>query len=133
MPVGHLQDGTMTNYAAKDVDAYISAAPERARTHLREIRSAIKSAVPKAEEGISWGKPYYRHQGMLAGFDAFKNHVSFEIWADELKDKDRKALEDKGYKTAKRTFQVRYDQKVPKTLIKSLVKAQAKANEAAEK
>jgi uncharacterized protein YdhG (YjbR/CyaY superfamily) len=123
----------MTNYAAKDVDDYISAAPEPARPHLKAIRSAIKSAVPKAEEGLSWGKPYYRHYGMLAGYDAFKNHVSFEIWADELTGKDRKALEDDGYKTGKRTFQVKYDQKVPTTLIKSLVKAQAKANEAAER
>ena len=123
----------MTNYSAKDVDGYISAAPEEARPHLKQIRAAIKSAVPKAEEGLSWGKPYYRHHGMLAGFDAFKNHVSFEIWADELKSKDRKALEDDGYKTGKRTFQISYDQKVPAALIKSLVKAQAKVNEAAEK
>ncbi len=119
----------MTNYSAKDVDEYISAAPDQTRSHLEAIRTAIKSAVPKAEEGISWGKPYYRFHGMLAGFDAFKNHVSFEIWADELESKDRKALEDEGYKTAKRTFQIRYDQKVPSAAIKSMVKAQAKANE----
>ncbi len=119
----------MTNYSAKDVDEYIAAAPDQARSHLQDIRAAIKSAVPKAEEGISWGKPYYRYHGMLAGYDAFKNHVSFEIWADELESKDRKALEDEGYKTAKRTFQIGYDQKVPSAVIKSMVKAQAKANE----
>jgi uncharacterized protein len=119
----------MTNYSAKDVDGYISAAPEQARPHLEKVRAAVKSAVPKAEETISWGKPYYRYHGMLAGFDAFKKHVSFEIWADELKDKDRKALEDKGYKTAKRTFQISYDQEVPTTMIKSMLKAQAKVNE----
>ena len=79
----------MTNYSAKNVNEYISAAPKEARAHLREIRAAIKSAVPKAEEGISYGKPYYKHHGMLAGFDAFKNHISFEIWADELRRADR--------------------------------------------
>jgi uncharacterized protein len=119
----------VTNYSAKNVDEYIAAAPGRARAHLEEIRAAIKSAVPEVEEGISWGKPYYRHHGMLAGYDAFKNHVSFEIWADELESKDRKALEDRGYKTGKRTFQIRYDQKVPSAVIKSLVRAQAKVNE----
>jgi uncharacterized protein len=123
----------MTNYSAKDVDDYIADAVDDARPHLREIRSAIKSAVPDVEEGLSWGKPYYRHHGMLAGFDAFKKHVSFEIWADELPDKDRKALEEKGYKTGKRTFQISYDQRVPTTQIKALVKAQAKANVAARK
>ncbi len=119
----------MTNYSAKNVDEYIAACPDRARSHLEDIRAAIKSAVPKADEGMSWGKPYYRYHGMLAGFDAFKNHVSFEIWADELESKDRQALEEGGYKTGKRTFQIRYDQKVPSALIKSLVKAQAKVNE----
>jgi uncharacterized protein len=119
----------VTNYSAKNVDEYIAAAPEPARPHLEEVRAAIKSAVPRAEEGISWGKPYYRYHGMLAGFDAFKNHVSFEIWADELAAKDRKTLEEDGHKTGKRTFQIRYDQEVPSAVIKSLVTAQAKVNE----
>jgi uncharacterized protein len=119
----------VTNYSAKNVDEYIGGAPEPARPHLEEVRAAIKSAVPKAEEGISWGKPYYRYHGMLAGFDAFRNHVSFEIWADELAAKDRKTLEEDGYKTGKRTFQIRYDQKVPSGVIKALLKAQAKLNE----
>jgi uncharacterized protein len=57
-------------------------------------------------------------------------HISFEIWADELRSSDRKVLEDKGYKTGKRTFQIRYDQKVPSSLIKAMVKALAKDNEA---
>src|SRR5688500_18434816 len=119
----------MTNYAAGTVAKYISAAPEKARPHLKDIRAAIKSAVPKAEEEISWGKPYYKYHGMLGGFDAFKNHVSFEVWADELQDKERRALEERGYKTGKRTFQIAYDQKVPATLIKTVLKAKAKANE----
>ena len=119
----------MTNYAASTVAKYISAAPEKARPHLKEVRAAIKSAVPKAEEEISWGKPYYRYHGMLAGFDAFKNHVSFEIWADELEKQHRDKLEERGYKTGKRTFQIGYDQDVPTAVIKTLVKAQAKANE----
>jgi uncharacterized protein YdhG (YjbR/CyaY superfamily) len=119
----------MTNYEAGTVAKYISAAPEKARPHLKDIRAAIKSAVPKAEEEISWGKPYYRYHGMLAGFDAFKNHVSFEIWADELEKQHRDKLEERGYKTGKRTFQISYDQDVPTAVIKTLVKAQAKANE----
>jgi uncharacterized protein YdhG (YjbR/CyaY superfamily) len=122
----------MTNYAVKDVDAYISAAAKEARPHLEAVRAAVRSAVREAEEAIKWGKPFYAHHGMLAGFDALKNHISFEIWADELRSSDRKALEDKGYKTGKRTFQIRYDQKVPSALIKSMVKALARENEAKE-
>lgn len=120
---------TMTNYSARDVDEYISAAPEQARAHLKKVRAAIKAAVPEAEEEISWGKPYYKFHGMLGGFDAFKNHVSFEVWAEALKDEQRKALEELGYETGKRTFQIGYDQAVPTSAIKSLLKAQAKANQ----
>jgi uncharacterized protein YdhG (YjbR/CyaY superfamily) len=43
----------MTNYSAKNVNEYISGARKEVRSYLREIRAAIKSAVPKAEEGIS--------------------------------------------------------------------------------
>jgi uncharacterized protein YdhG (YjbR/CyaY superfamily) len=122
-------DVILTNYSAKDVDEYISGAPKESRLHLSEIRAAIKSAIPKAEERISWGKPYYKYLGMLAGFDALKNHISFEIWTDELQSKDRKMLEEKGYKTGKRTFQISYDQKVPTAVIKKMLKKQAKINE----
>lgn len=123
----------MTNYSAKTVAQYIAAAPAEARSHLREIRAAVKSAVPKAKEGIHWGKPYYDQDGMLAGFDALKNHITFELWADELNSKERKALEGSDYKTGKRSFQINYDQKVPTASIKRLVKAQAKLNAAKAK
>jgi uncharacterized protein len=123
----------MTNYSAKSVSAYISAAPKEARAHLKEIRAAVKSATPKAEEGIHYGKPYYKYHGMLAGFDAYKNHIGFEIWADKLTSDDRKKLKEKGYKTGGRTFQISYDQKVPSAMIKKMVKAQAKINEAKSK
>jgi uncharacterized protein YdhG (YjbR/CyaY superfamily) len=118
----------MTNYSAKNVDEYISGAPKEAHSHLREIRAAIQAVAPEADEGIRWGKPYYKFQGMLGGFDVFKNHISFEIWADELQSKDRTWLEEKGYKTAKRTFQIRYTQKVPTSIIQQMVQALAKRN-----
>lgn len=119
----------MTNYSVDNVDDYIEAAPQEARSHLAEIRAAVKSAVPEVEEGIKWGKPYYQHPaGMLSGYDAYKHHIGFEVWADKLPDDDRNKLEEKGYKTTKRTFHIRYDQEVPATIIKRMVKAQAKLN-----
>lgn len=119
----------MTNYSVKNVDEYISASPEVSHSHLKEIRAAVKSAVPEAEEGISYGKPYYKYLGMLGGFDVYKKHIGFEIWSDALKDEDRKALEEKGYKTGSRTFQIGFDQKVPTEIIKKMFKEQAKFNE----
>lgn len=119
----------MTNYSVKNVDEYIANSAQEAQPHLKEIRAVIKSAVPGIEEKISWGKPYYKHNGFLAGFDAMKKHISFEIWTDEFTAKERKLLEQNGYKAGKRTFQIRYDQEVPKEIIKAMVHSQAEKNE----
>ena len=119
----------MKNYNAKDVDEYIASADKEARPKLKELREIIKSAAPKAEEGISWGVPFYKYHGVLAGFAAFKNHVSFGL-VTVLQSKDRKMLEKKGYKTGKKTIQINFDQKVPTITIKQILKAKLKMNEA---
>ena len=119
----------MRNYGAKDVDFYIASADREARPKLKELRKLIKSAIPKVEEGISWGIPFYKYHGLLVGFSPFKNHVSFGFVV-VLQSKDRKMLEEKGYKTGKKTIQIKFDQKVPTTAIKQILKAQAKMNEA---
>ena len=41
---------------------------------------------------------------------------------------DRTALEAKGYKVLKDTFQIKFDQKVPAAAIKQILKAKVKAN-----
>ena len=119
----------MKNYLAKNVDEYIANATKEAQFKLREMRAVIKSATPKAEEGISWGIPFYKYQGVLAGFAAFKNHISFGF-VKVLQSKDRKMLEKKGYITGKKTIQIKFNQKVPTTTIKQILKAKAKINEA---
>ena len=119
----------MKNYSAKNVDAYIANAPKEARPKLREVRATIKSAVPKAEEGISWGVPFYKYNGLLAGFAALKNHVDFGL-AFALQSKDREMLEKKGYATGKKTVQIGFDQKVPAEEISRILKAREKLNEA---
>ena len=118
----------MKNYSAKNVDEYIAGAPEEARPKLREIRALIKSAVPKVEEKISWGVPFYRYHGALVGFATFKNHVSFGLGLAGLQNEDREMLEKKGYITGKKIIQIRFDQKLPTGAIKQILKAQAKTN-----
>lgn len=117
----------MRNYKAKDVDEYIAGSDGKARPILKEIRKVIKSTIPEAEERISWGVPFYRYYGLLAGFSVFKNHASFGL-AFTLQEKDRKVLEEKGYKTGSKTIQIRFDQKVPAVVIKKILKEKARAN-----
>lgn len=118
----------MKNYKAKDVDSYIASAPIEARPHLKELREIIKSTIPSVEEKISWGVPFYRYQGPLVGFASFKNHVSFGLGLSGLSREERKILEEKGYKTGSKIVQIRFDQKVPSTMIRQILKAQAKIN-----
>ena len=117
----------MKDLKPKTVDEYIEMATEESQEIMNELKTLIESTVPKAEGGISWNVPIYKYNGILAGFDVAKKHVSFGI--DCLNDKHREILKDKGYKTGKSTIQIKFDQKVPTKEIKRLIKEQAKLNE----
>ena len=119
----------MKNYDAADVDAYIASMAPEARQKLEELRALIKKTVPQAKESISWGIPFYKHHGLLAGFAAFTKHISFGL-AFVIENVYREELEETGYKTGKKTIQIGLDQELPVAMIKKLLKARAKLNEA---
>lgn len=112
---------------SKTIEEYIQSAPEESQKVMEELKELIETAVPEAEGGISWNVPIYKYNGILAGFDVAKQHVSFGI--DSLKEEDRKILKEKGYKTGKSTIQIKFDQKVPVEEIKQLIKKQLISNE----
>lgn len=118
----------MKNYSAKNIDEYIKNAPEGARNKMLELRAVIKSAIPKADEVISWGIPFYKYHGYLAGFSAFKKHISFGFMA-VLENDIRERLEAKGYITSKKIIQIKFAQKIPVAEIRQILKAQIKINE----
>lgn len=96
---------------------------------LRLIRQSIRSAVPKAEETLSYGMPYYRYCGRLAYFGAFPDHVSyFVLPGRSVETTFANAIAP--YRTGKATLQFPIGTKVPVTLIRRLAKARARENEA---
>lgn len=109
-----------------DVDAYIAAAPKESRAKLRQLRRVIKAAAPKAVEGISYGMPYYAHQGRLVYFAGYKNHVGLYAAVPQ---NDAYAKERKRYMAAKSTLQLPIDEPLPVALITKLVKARVKEND----
>ena len=113
----------------KNVDSYIANSGSKACPILQELRNIIKSVVPKAEEGINWGFPFYKYYGTLAHFAEYKNHVAIGFGSD-LQNKNRELLEKNGYAIGQKRIQIKFDQKVPTTAIKQILKAQAKMNEA---
>lgn len=116
----------------EDVDSYISNSAEEARLKLRQMRETLRAAVPEAQESISWGVPFYRYHGALAGFAAYKKHVSFGL-AVAIQPEDRNRLEEQGYRTGSKTVQIRFDQDVPAAEVTQMLRALARLNEAAAK
>lgn len=110
------------------VDACIANSATEARPIMKELHEIITSTVPEAEEGISWNVPIYKHHGILAGYDVSKHHVSFGI--DSLQNADRELLGEQGYKTGKKTIQIKFDQEIPVAIIKKLLLEQAEINKA---
>jgi uncharacterized protein YdhG (YjbR/CyaY superfamily) len=117
----------MARVGEKAVDAYIAAAPRAMQPMLRQLRQAIKSAAPKAEEKLSYRMPYYAYYGRLIYFGAHKNHVG--IYPIIGREKELYAKELKPYMAEKATLQFPIGQPVPIALVKRVVKERAKENE----
>lgn len=111
----------------KDVDSYIKVAPRETRGKLIQLHEIIKATVPKAEERISYGMPYYEYKGRLAYFAAFKKHIGLYIPPPVIEE-HKKELKD--YETARATVRLPLDKPLPIALIMKLIKARVKKNEA---
>jgi uncharacterized protein YdhG (YjbR/CyaY superfamily) len=107
--------------APKTVDEYLSFVPQSARTKLKEMRAAIRSAVPKDSiEIISYGIPAFKQKRVLVWYAAFSNHCSLFPTAAII-EKFKNDL--KTFSKSKGTIHFPTDKPLPTTLIKKLVKA----------
>ncbi len=118
----------MATAGERAVDAYIAAAPKAVQPMLRELRQAIKSAAPKAEEKLSYRMPFYAYHGRLIYFGAHKTHVG--MYPIIGREKDLYAKELKPYMAAKATLQFPIGQPIPIALVKKVVRERAKENAA---
>ena len=116
---------------AKSVDDYLAALPAKQRRALESLRRSIKSAAPKATEGISYQIPTYKHQGALVSFAAFENHLSFFGANSDLRRQFAKELED--FEQSTGTIRFTTEKPLPAALVKRIVKARVAENEARAK
>lgn len=64
--------------SAEEIDAYLNSIEEPKRTTLSQLREAILKYLPDADQGLSYGVPSFKIRGKtVAGFAAFKNHLSY--------------------------------------------------------
>jgi uncharacterized protein YdhG (YjbR/CyaY superfamily) len=105
----------------KNVEEYLASLPSPARARFRELRAAIRSAVPRqATETISYGIPAFKLNGVLVWFAAFSEHCSLFPTAAII---DAFKHDLRGFSTSKGTIHFPSDQPLPTALIKKIVKA----------
>ena len=97
-----------------------------------ELRRCLRSILPQAEEKIWYGVPFYHLDGELVGFAAYAKHISVGLGASFFPQNRRKELERQGYRTARGTFQIRFDQKIPVAALRSLLQAKIKIRKSGE-
>ena len=67
------------------MDEYIAAQPKAAQAALKRVRSAIRKAVPEAEEVISYHMPAYKLRGRaVLYFAGWKEHSSLYPSTNQL-------------------------------------------------
>lgn len=107
------------------VDAYLARLPETQRKALERLRSQIRTAAPKAEEGFGYGLPGFYLDGPLFYYGAAKKHCS--LYGSRPAGFEQ-ALAD--FDLSKGTVKFTPDKPIPAALVKRLVKAKATENRA---
>ncbi len=106
--------------SAEEVDEYLRGVEEPKRSTLEALRKTILEIVPDSEQVISYGVPAFRVRGQtVAGFAAFKSHLSYLPFSGSVLDQLAGELED--YTMTKSALHFPIDRPLPKTLVKKLI------------
>lgn len=124
--MGAANDGTA------QVDAFLAAVAEPARSALQTLRSQINAATPGAEELINYGVPMVRLGGRnLVSFGAARAHCSFYVQSPAVMEQFAGDLA--GFDTTKGSIHFTPDKPIPAALIRRIVEARIAENAAAPK
>ena len=101
------------------IDEYIEAQDEAVQPRLREIRAVIRSAIPEAQERLSWSMPTFWRGRNILHFAASKKHLGLypggeatTVFADALKD----------YDVSKGTVRIPWDRALPVELVQRIAR-----------
>ncbi len=115
----------MPRVAFTSVDEYIAAQPEPLRTALRQVRDAIRVAVPESQEVIAYNMPRYTlHGTTFVHFAGWKDHYSLYAATKSVLTAFKSEL--RQYEIEKGTIRFPLSQPVPVTLIERIAKLRAK-------
>lgn len=108
------------------VDEYIARFEPETQKRLREMRAAVRQAIPEAQEKISWGMPTYSRHGNVVHFAAAKNHIGFYPGETGVRMLLKKTDE---YKTSKGAVRLPNDWPLPLALVQDIARARLAENE----
>jgi uncharacterized protein YdhG (YjbR/CyaY superfamily) len=104
----------------EEIDAYLARLDEPKQSTLRHVRQTILDIIPEAEECISYGLPAFRMRGkVVAGFGAFKNHLSYLPHSGSVFPELRYELA--SYVTSTGALRFPVDKALPRPLVEKLV------------
>ena len=103
-----------------EIDAYLSALGEPQKSTLSALRQTIVAILPECEQGISYGIPAFKlHGKVIAGFAAFKNHLSYFPHSGSVLPRLRKDVAK--FSTSKGTLRFANDVPLPEDLVERLI------------
>jgi uncharacterized protein YdhG (YjbR/CyaY superfamily) len=104
----------------EEIDAYLGALDEPQRRTLAELRASIVTILPDCEQCISYGMPAFKLRGRtVAGFAAFKNHLSYLPHSGSVL--RQLAKETEGYTQTKGSLHFAAGEPLPGALVKKLL------------
>ena len=113
------QEQNHSSAKPQTIEAYIDAQDEAVQPGLREIRAILRTAIPEAEERISWSMPTYWRGRNIIHFAASKKHLGLypggeatTVFAEDLK----------GYDVSKGTIRLPWNQELPAELIQRIAR-----------
>lgn len=96
------------------VDQYIDAQEEAAKPYLNEVRQILRTAIPDAQEKISWSMPTFWKGTNIIHFAASKKHLGLYPGGEAT---GVFAYKLGGYDVSKGTIRLPYSKPLPKELI----------------
>jgi uncharacterized protein YdhG (YjbR/CyaY superfamily) len=116
----------------RSVSDYIEAQPGPARSILRRVRAAIRKALPRAEEGISYQIPAYKVGGRaVVYFAGWTTHYS--VYPATASLRDALGMRLAPYEVRKGTIRFPLAEPVPARLIADIARFRAKEEDARPK
>ena len=110
--------------AFRSVNEYIASKPKDVRVVLERVRRAIRTAVPAAEETISYQMPVYTLDGVpVLYFAGWKHHYSLYPASNALVAAFRDELA--RYQSTRGTIRLPLSEPVPELLIKRIARFRA--------